>query len=232
VVVAVVAVVALTAALIVAAVALPLADRDLPVWIGNVLVGGTFFLAAVAAIVAIAAYAVSLRRPVLSPQIKFRYSDWNKPALAADSKAANGRRPLLVNIQRGHQSVYTRQGEAQLQIHNRSRWSARNPALRVELSDMGFLRQDMGAGWRVEKQNGAQGVYSIIWEGGIDRPIHGEWTANLPDLNFVEAKVLGPNPSITLDVVAEGFHDVKRLTVQLLTEAELAERMTTFGDQR
>ena len=126
--------------------------------------------------------------------------------------------------------VYTRQGEAEVRIHNRARWSARNPALRVEFTDMGFLRDTTG--WRVEKQSSARGTYSVVWEGGADRPIHGGWTMNLPDMNFAEVEVIGPSPAITLDVVAEGFHEVHRLPVTLLTAEELGSRMTTFGDQR
>jgi len=228
---AVVAVLGAVVILVVGTLRVPLvAPKDQATWVGNEIAIGILALAAIAAVVAIAAYAVSLRRPLLEPDIKFRYSDWNKPALAAEEQEREGRRPLILQIVRGHQSVYTRQGEADVRIHNRVRWSARNPALRVELIDMGLLRENPG--WRTDKQNSARGIYSVIWEGGSDRPIHGEWTVNLPPLNFAEVALTGPNPAITLDVVAEGFHSVKRLMVATLTREELAKRMTTYGDDR
>jgi hypothetical protein len=193
---------------------------DRPAWIGDEIAAATLLLAALAAFVALEAYRLSIQVPNLVAHLKFTYSELDTPILANAEKVPIGVPPnqLLVNrpIRRGDwtgQQGFL-QARAELTIENLSEWSARNPAVRIEVEDMGNL--GLSSPWQAEKRAEApRNLYSITWE--IGAAIHGKWTKNALLECFDSIWVLGKNPAIRLDVVAEQFHRVFTIPVTVVT---------------
>ncbi len=158
----------------------------------------TMCLAALAAFVAIMAYAWATQQPKLLPLIQFPGSPPNKPTLVAQSN----RLIDLANL------------SARVAIENGSKYAGKNPAIRVKLIGMfGLTTAGQDKHWSFEATTGP--VRMAQWDGGSEGAIHGSWTRELPSLNFGGVTVDSNSPAIDLEVVAEGFRHTERVQVTL-----------------
>src|SRR2546423_458479 len=98
---------------------------------GDVVAGATLLLAALAAIVALAAYRVSIQAPDLDSELKFFWCPVNSVTLIKGQPDGGNGFPLMSYrpAKNGHGSVNLRQLELSIRLRNRQPWSARNPAL-------------------------------------------------------------------------------------------------------
>ncbi len=89
-------------------------------------------------------------------------------------------------------------------LRNRTKYSARNPGIRIEFD--GLLFYDAHSGWKpVERWHPEHNGYKAIqWDGGVDNIIHGKWSRNLPDLNFSGVVIINMKPTLIVTVVADG----------------------------
>jgi hypothetical protein len=137
---------------------------------GDVLVAATLLLAAVAALVALLAYAVSTGPPDLKLSMRFDFSEANNPKFSAeigeDGKVA---------------AIVLRQLRGKVSVRNDSGYSARNPAVVVRLRAMVYLPEDhrieretdstsiwaSPAGhWAVINFIAQYGIAAVQWDGG------------------------------------------------------------------
>lgn len=91
---------------------------------------------------------------------------------------------------------------------NRSRYSARNPGVRIVLWGLAKLRPQQG--WIVVNDGSVGGTAVIQWDGGADQMIHGSWSRSLPVLDLAGATLTyqsperKPYPELKMYVVADG----------------------------
>lgn len=206
------------------AIGAPWSLADRLVLIGDVVVGATLLLAALAAIVALAAYRVSIQAPDLEAELKFFWCPINSVTLIRGQPDGAAKDfPLMSNrpSKTGHGSEFLRQLELSIRLRNRRPWSARNPALTLYFD--GFLVPQNAftvtgpGGWDVYRRNKQNSVTALRWEGGADRSIHGKETRNLPTLNLEGMRWTSEHPSITIELFAEGFHRTSKLPVELVS---------------
>jgi hypothetical protein len=152
--------------------------------------------AAIAAIVAVAAYYQATRRPDLwllaglfrdSPQQVARRGDPSPKSFKFDRLQSNS--PEIV--------------EFHLHIDNRSKYTGRNPALRVipdpECANAG--EQPIRADWVISPDRD-----SLQWDGGADFAAHGTWIRPLPILQLTVRGMPRDKPyEFRFELVAEGF---------------------------
>lgn len=188
---------------LVAAVPFDMSDRL--VLLGDLLTASTVLLALVGGLIALGAYAAATGRPDLEVEIVFRFCFPNRPVLELE--------PLnSVGIQ---MVAPYRQSEAQVVVHNRSRYSARNPAVRIRFVGFGGIGDSPG--WSTLDFVNMVGPTAVQWEGGADYAIHGNWTRALPMLDFAGvAAMKQPSAELRIDVVADGFRSETRVPVELL----------------
>jgi hypothetical protein len=152
---------------------------------GDVLVGATLLLAAVAAVVALLAYAVSTGLPDIGLRVEFKDSSPNNPVFTGVT-AAGG----VVCCGLEDEIRLT----AKILLRNESAYSATNPAFVVRLHAMTFQplihnqeqRDKFEGNWTVTDSRpfaaDIGGFTEIQWDGGPAYSIHGHSTRRLPDL--------------------------------------------------
>ncbi|TMC52373.1 MAG: hypothetical protein E6J20_11940 [Chloroflexi bacterium] len=173
------------------------------------LTAGTFVLALVAAVVALAAYVAATQTPDLAPTIVFHVGQPNRPVFTVEAVPPVGK---AIKISEWLQTQTT-----EVRIENRSRSSARNPALRIDL--VGLSMTDFSApGWEIVQRVRQRGVTAIQWDGGADYAIHGRWTRELPGFNLQDMYLVPEHLTceLRLTVVADGFNRVVRLPVEII----------------
>lgn len=205
--------VTITAATVLAtwiAASLPWTMGDRLVLVGDILAASTVLLALLGGLVAVAAYAAATARPHLEVEVTFRFSFPNEPVLQmAPSGTGSVSRAIAP----------WRQCEATVQIHNRSSHSARNPAVRIDLIGMGGIGGSTA--WMPIHFASTVGATGVQWEGGADYPIHGNWTRELPTLDFAGVDVYSiATAGLSLELVADGFRSESLIPVRLLEEDE------------
>jgi hypothetical protein len=91
---------------------------------------------------------------------------------------------------------------------NRNSFSARNPAVRIRFIGMqivGLFPRDAPPEWHLQSPWGED--ITVLWNGGADISVHGHWNYDLPPIPLhVGATWARSTVSITIEVVAEGFH--------------------------
>jgi len=193
-------------------------DSDRAAIIGDALAAGTLILACFAGIVAAFAYRIAAQRPRLVVRIHVL----EDPNGGADARTPlhqlalgtpnDGRRPVALR-RRFVESVESITLSVRLQ--NVTPWSARNPALRLTLTDIRGISFESQQ-WVVQDQFGNSGFPRVLqWEGGADYSIHGSWTRALPPLSLTTAFVDPPGRTSDLvcEIVAEGFVDQQVITI-------------------
>lgn len=164
---------------------------------GDVLVGATLLLAAIAAIVALVAYAVSTGLPNIGVRVDFN-------------------RNLETGIRADQCGVPT----GIIYLRNESSYSAQNPAVIVRLHEMSFRPSDHDRNsferkWALIDSENDRGIrYTAVqWDGGPTYSIHGHSTRRLPDLALEDLQ-FNPNasrligPRLKVEILAEGYRKV------------------------
>ena len=172
---------------------------------GVVFAGATLLLAAIAAVVALVAYAVSSGAPDIQFKMHFPFSEPNNPIFTAEW---DQERAKAKNFKQLHPDVFLR---------NISSYSARNPAVIVRLGGMFFRREAAESGeigipgeWVVTGFSNTNGITEVQWDGGPEYSIHGKSTRKLPDLRLDNLSfdwALGI-PEFTVEILAEGYRKV------------------------
>lgn len=176
-------------------------------WVG----GGTLLLAALAAVVALQAYAASTGLPDLKFQLRIPISvaGPNEAVFVASQSAADA--PIFG-------SGTSSQTAGFITLRNASGYSAQNPAVVVRLNNLAiprarFARTDP---WIVIEET--DDVTAWQWDGGSDYSIHGHSTRRLPEVSFQGLRYLpnsGP-PSITFELLAERYRREVTIPVALI----------------
>jgi hypothetical protein len=204
--------VATIAAVIVAAfwnVRYALPTHDKTVVINTTATIGALVLVAWGVIVALAAYVSATGSPDLSPTLIFRFSFPNEPTF------------LYRETRGGNEKIIEpfRQCEGSLRISNASKYSARNPGVRITLNGLGGIPEQPG--WRVVASENMVGIITLEWDGGADYIIHGRWSRTLPRLDVKGMFALSDDPAFIIDIAADGFEPKHtRISVKVLNEAE------------
>jgi hypothetical protein len=208
---------------------------DRLVWAGDVLVGATLLLAAIAAIVALVAYAVSTGAPDIQLSVQFGDSSPNK--LAFKAEARDSIPGALIMTSKNAERL------GKILLRNNSGYSARNPAVIVRLHGMFFRSSDPTSFERewaamelAETQEftssaTAQIVRSYVdknmltmvqWDGGPTYSVHGHSIRRLPDLQFswlFQVPDWG-EPILTFEILAEGYRKVVSLPVDFIMDGK------------
>jgi hypothetical protein len=184
-----------------------LATHDKLLIINTVVAVGGFVLVAWGVIVALAAYVSATGSPDLSPTITFRFSFPNRPTFSVADKAEW---PM------SWRTVATyRQVEGEVTITNSSKYSARNPGVRIELDGLGGISDQPG--WAVVGSANQIGITRLQWDGGADYIIHGQWSRILPSLNVQGMFAFKDDPALIVDIAADGFGPKRtRMPVRIL----------------
>jgi hypothetical protein len=171
------------------------ATHDKLLVINTVVAIGAFILVAWGVIVALAAYVSATGSPDLSAEIAFRFSFPNHPTFKVADKQ------LWLGDWRTVEPY--RQVEGRVTITNSSKYSARNPGLRIVLDGLGGLSAQPG--WTVVGQANQIGITSLQWDGGADYIVHGEWSRVLPGFNVQGMFAYKDDPAFIVDIAADGF---------------------------
>jgi hypothetical protein len=188
-----------------------LTTHDKLLIINTVVAVGAFALVAWGVIVALAAYVSATGSPDLSAEIAFRFSFPNRPTFSvADKDQWVGNWRTVATY---------RQVEGRVTITNGSKYSARNPGMRIVLDGLGGISEQPG--WTVIGQANQIGITSLQWDGGADYIIHGQWSRILPDFNVEGMFAYTDDPALIVDVAADGFGPKRiRIPVQILDSDE------------
>jgi hypothetical protein len=202
-----------------------LPTHDKTVVINTIATIAAFILVAWGVIVALAAYASATGSPDLSAMLVFRFSFSNEPTFLY-REARGGNERIIEPF---------RQCEGSLQIANASKYSARNPGVRITLDGLGGIPDQPG--WRVVASENMVGIITLEWDGGADYIIHGRWSRTLPRLDVKGMFALSDNPAFIVDIAADGFSPKRmRIPVKVLNEKEYeqysSERAERFRRER
>jgi hypothetical protein len=179
---------------------------------------GAFTLAVVAAAVALLAYGLALQRPKLL--IHIATDDFEEGAInvGLDRPDDAGERHVrrLPGYRRVPGAVRVR-----ISVENTSEWSARNVAVRVDFKGVRNFKHPLE--WTVAGLHSTTSeVIGVQWEGGADYAVHGQWTRDLPilDLDAAVLEAPGDDCAMSVDVVAEGFHQAWTYPIRWQTQAD------------
>lgn len=185
---------------------------------GDVLVGATLLLAAIAAVVALLAYAVSTGTPDLQLQVHFIRSFPNNPVFAANTQDDGALKAIT-------------EYNGKILVRNDSGYSAKNPAVIVRLDAMFFKPYDATffEGWAsmetadtIQVTGQLDELTVVQWDGGPTYSIHGNSTRRLPDLQFSYLWHIPEwgKPALTFEILAEGYRKVITLPVDFTIEGK------------
>ena len=184
---------------------------------GDVLVGATLLLAAIAALVALLAYAVSTGLPDLKISVEFDFSKPNNPKFSAEPQ--QGERLTALK---------SRQLRGKVSLRNDSGYSARNPAVIIRFRGMVYLPENFkttsetdatsifaspAGHWSVVNFIRQHGIDAVQWDGGPTYSIHGHSIRKLPDLHLdrLSAIPIWGTPTMIVEILAEGYR--KEITI-------------------
>jgi len=175
--------------------------------VGDLLAGGAFVLATVAAAVATLAYRVTILKPILKADVRFGHG---VPALTlfVDPPKPDAVGPRYRTI-----SPFI-QCDVHIHLHNHGQVSARNPAVKFRVDGMMLPPHDQ-EGWVLGDHFHGRGGYGWAqWDGGADYSIHPQWGRDLPILKLYGVTI-SPDvePAIVLELVADGFSETTKLPV-------------------
>jgi hypothetical protein len=168
--------------------------------------GATFLLAAIAGIIAIAAYHVSIQEPDLRIRISSPDGPMNTVSLTATLHQDD---PGRADLPHGEGKLPQR---ILIYVANFGKASARSPA--VSATFVGFEEVRPVRPW---VHPDPRYLNTAQWDGGSDYAIHGGWRRQLPSLQIAGGRVRVPAPDggYAIDVVAEGFQRTERFPLQL-----------------
>lgn len=154
-------------------------------------------------IVALAAYISATGAPLLRFEIKLAYARPNE--LVFEAVAEFPGRQSRQRIKPPEQPF------GAITVINGSRYSARNPGVRIEFNSFGLSSMTLNDGWSISSTNDL-GVSAIQWDGGANYIIHGKWSRKLPSLDFgsLESSISDRESlTMTVSLAADGMTPVK-----------------------
>lgn len=170
-------------------------DRtDLATRINTVAAVSAFVLVAATLFIALIAYLAATGRP----DLEVRAVSWDDDNLEPVLLAKPEPEPYAPNRQRIE--TWPKQ-TLLLFLVNRSRYSARNPGVRVQ--DATSLGDQPG--WTRMLDALGSGFTSLQWDSGADNLIHGRWERSLPELDFSGATVVRGELVLNVTVAADGL---------------------------
>jgi hypothetical protein len=194
----------------------PLSDRLAET--GDWLAGGTLALAAIAGLVALQAYASATGLPSLDVLCHFeRLKTEEKSNESLPDRILSG--PFTINIR----------------LRNDSGYSARNPAVAVEVFGADFSAETpaIGEGWTIPSGD-LKAFTRVQWDGGPVYSIHGYWVRRLRlTVGHVRYYESVSRPKIVINVLAEGYR--KQVSVLMPVAEQFAKqtigtRMIIYSD--
>jgi hypothetical protein len=189
--------------------------------LNTVIATGAFILVGWGVIVALAAYVSSTGAPDLSMTLRFLLSPPNEPTfLAAEGKNDQ----LIITNSTVRQTIGT------VVIANTSKYSARNPGLRIRLVNLSELQEQPG--WTIIDRDLAGKIREIQWDGGADYIIHGRWSRTLPQLDFEGVFAQERSQALVIFLAADGFGPERKLIkLKLLNEEEYDDYSSRRADE-
>lgn len=188
-----------------------LGTHDKVLVLNTVVAAGAFVLVAWGVIVALVTYVSATGAPNLSAEVTFRFSFPIGPTFSAADRAES--------IGEWKTVAAYRQTEGEVRVTNNSKYSARNPGVRMTLDGLGGIASQEG--WAIIGSANQIGITCLQWDGGADYIIHGQWSRVLPPLNVDGMFAVGANPALIVDVAADGFGPKQiRLPVRILDAEE------------
>lgn len=162
-------------------------------------------------IVALAAYVSATGSPNLSVQLTFQFSHPNEPVFVMNEE---------VDSDATHRVVKTfKQTQGTVTIINASKYSARNPGVRIGVHGLGGMRAQPG--WEILTIANMIGPVVFQWDGGADYIVHGNWSRTLPELDVKGMFTSKVDPAFIIDIAADGFGPKRtRIPVRVLNEVE------------
>jgi len=186
-----------------------------------VISGATLLLALIAAVVALLAYAVSTGTPHIAISIRFPLDGRpNNPDVEVEP--GSRRHPHRQAVPDAE--VFTVKAFGQLttmiQLSNRRRYSAVNPAVIVRLQAMTFTVDSLAASsnhWVAVELANRFSIRAVQWDGGPWYPIHGDSTRRLPDLHLNELRIIRDKepPAFVFEILADGFRRTVTVPVRV-----------------
>jgi hypothetical protein len=190
---------------------MPLSNGDRLGIESGVLTGAALILAVVGAIVALAAYLVSIRVPDLTAKISWGEQSATDIVTFPLSKQSQAVAPLI-ELAPGKQLT------GQIRLNNAGRYPARTPVVRLELQGVRHVdASKQGTGWAVMDKTADGDPLRIQWT-GLDMTIHGGFGHNLPGLDLLGAAV-DPKAKnvIAIDLAADGWRSPRQIHLQVKT---------------
>lgn len=188
------------------------ASTDKTTVINTVVAVGAFVLVAWGVVVALAAYVSATGSPDLTVVVAFKNSAPNNPVFEAAQKDSSH------NIPRTYIKPDARL-EASVTITNKSKYSARNPGVRISFQGLGGIREQDG--WETLDYVPSLENRDLQWDGGADYIIHGHWSRTLPTLNLRGMYIYEQYGAIHVNFAADGFGPVfMLLIVRVMNEAD------------
>lgn len=170
--------------------------------LGAIFAASAVYIALVAGVIALVAYVVASERPNLRIELLFTYSEPDKPELFFDPTFQPYR------LGSGGQLQFI------IRLHNDSQYSARSPAVRVELFNIGPPGLQIGGqsgslppwGTAAPTSDEVVGGFGVVWLAGANVTVHGpDWYIDLPPLSLANSELIeGVNPRLAISAVAEG----------------------------
>ena len=158
-----------------------------------------------------------MRAPTLEATVLAAWADKDKP-FAALVPLASTDVNFVGFIRVDGDSMIT------LRLHNTSHVTARNVALRLQMTGLLGWRYSNGQDPGLRPAAGAGQVRELHWEGGADYAIHGQQTREIW-VDLSEMRVLKHRPvRLDLEVFADGFHLKKSVPLELVAPEEYDER--------
>src|ERR1700688_4495457 len=186
--------------------------------VADVVAIGALLVLAIAAGVAIATYAVSTRKPVLSPKLTLPGFPGGELIFVAAERVGPDRGAAV-------ELDPTREPVVRVQITNTSGNTAKDVALRITL--VGVIGLKAQPGWDALEESRAGGIHVLQWDGGGNQNVHGNWTRQLPSLDLTTARfVQREKHELIIEVVCEGYRPLKptcRL-LEVVSDKEWTER--------
>lgn len=177
---------------------LPVNDDKQMATINTVAAVASFVLVLLAGAVAIVAYRFASGTPDLDVEVRFPFMEANAPKFGLKAAEPGAERREFADF---------KQLDGTVVVYNRSRYSARNPGVRIHFHGIVNLLQDMD-GWETTQWITTGGIAEIQWDGGADRIIHGEWSRTLPPIALRGASIetwRRRPPRLEITLVADGI---------------------------
>jgi hypothetical protein len=167
-------------------------------------------LAIIAAVVALLAYAVSTGAPDIDMSIRLPLNghpnNLEVEVEPGSTRHSNGQAATDAEV---FAVKAFQQLVAMIQLCNRGRYSAVNPAVIVRLQAMMFTADSHAASsnhWVSVEFASRFSIRVVQWDGGPWYPIHGDSTRRLPDLHLNEVRITGGGDAgIRVRILADGF---------------------------